>query len=154
MKITYKKEGIIIDENFISLTEIIEKCNYEKIKDDKLLLLKMEWKGWRGFDEGIIEKVLLPLEKIETIKKFILGKTIYFGEINGKHSCVYNTLDENDIEIIDDTKIIQEFLLSNPSGHYYNYSFLHTFLDYAYDGGYDEFTDEEIEEFASCIKDL
>ena len=103
-QITYKKDGILIDENFISLSEITEKCNLEKIKEEKLLLLKMEWKGWRGFDEGILEKIVLPLEKIETIKKHILGKIIYFGEIAGKHSDVYNSLDENDIEVISDQK--------------------------------------------------
>ena len=67
-QITYKKDGILIDENFISLFEITEKCNLEKIKEEKLLLLKMEWKGWRGFEEGILEKIVLPLENIEIIK--------------------------------------------------------------------------------------
>ena len=151
MKITYKKDGILIDENFISLSEIIEKCNLEKVKEEKLLLLKMEWKGWRGFDEGILEKIVLPLEKIETIKKHILGKTIYFGEIAGKHSDVYNSLDENDIEVIEDSKVIQQFLSSNPSGHEYNHSFLYTFSDYASDGGYDDISEEDAKEFAASF---
>lgn len=150
-QITYKKDGILIDENFISLFEITEKCNLEKIKEDKLLLLKMEWKGWRGFDEGILEKIVLPIENIEIIKKHILGKKIYFGEIAGKHSNVYNTLDENDIEVIDDYKIIQQFLSSNPNGHQYNYSFLHTFYDYASDGGYEDISEEDIKEFSSSF---
>ena len=150
-QITYKKDGILIDENFISLSEITEKCNLEKVKEEKLLLLKMEWKGWRGFDEGILEKIVLPLEKIEIIKKHILGKTIYFGEIAGKHSDVYNSLDENDIEVIDDPKVIQQFLSSNPSGHEYNHSFLYTFCDYASDGGYDDISEEDAKEFAASF---
>lgn len=146
MKIEYKKEGIVIDDNFISLFEIIKKCNLKKVKEDKLFLLKMEWKGWRGFDEGILEKIVLPLEKINIVKKHILGKTIYFGEIAGKHSDVFGSLDENDIEIIKDTKAIQEFLSLNPSGHEYNYSFLQTFSEYASDGGYDDVSEEDIKE--------
>jgi hypothetical protein len=51
------------------LSEIIEKCNLEKVKEEKLLLLKMKWKGWRGFEEGVLEIIVLPLEKIEIIKK-------------------------------------------------------------------------------------
>lgn len=150
-QIIFKKDGVLIDENFISLSDIIEKCNIEKIKDEKLVLLKMEWKGWRGFDEGILEKIVLPIEKIEIIKKHILGKTIYFGEIAGKHSDVYNSLDDNDIEVITDTKEINKFLSSNPSGHEYNHSFLYTFSDYASDGGYDDISEEDVEEFASSF---
>lgn len=151
MKITYKKDGILIDENFISLSEITEKCNLEKVKEEKLLLLKMELKGWRGFGEGILEKIVLPLENIETIKKHILGKTIYFGEIAGKHSDVCNSLDENDIEVIDDPKVIQQFLSSNPSGHEYNHSFLYAFSDSASDGDYDNISEEDAKEFAASF---
>lgn len=151
MEITYKKDGILIDENFISLSEIIENCNLAKLKDEKLVLLKLEWKGWRGFEKGILEKKLLPIENIETIKKYILGKTIYFGEIAGKHSEIYNTLDEEDIEVIEDQKVIVNFLTENPSGHEYNYSFLYTFSDYASDGGYDDISEDEAKDFQSAI---
>ena len=151
-QITYKKDGIIINNNFISLFEITKNCNLEKLKEEKLVILKMEWSGWRGFDEGILEKIALPIEKIETIKKYILGKTIYFGEIAGKHSDVYNSLDENDIEIIDDPKAILKFLQSNPSGHKYNHSFLHSFYDYASDGGYDDISEEDAKEFGLSLK--
>ena len=146
-QIIYKKDGVLINENFISLSEIIQKCNLEKIKEENLLLLKIEWKGWRGFREGILEKIVLPLEKIEIIKKCILGKTIYFREIAGKHSEIYNSVDENDIEIIDKPELIQQFLLSNPSGHEYNHSFLYKFSDGISDGLYDDISDEEAKEF-------
>ena len=150
-QIIYKKDGILIGDNFVSLSEIIKKCNKEKLKEEKLFLLKMEWKGWRVFDEGILEKIVLPIEKIETIKKFILGKTIYFGEIAGKHSEVYNTLDENDIEVISDQKVILEFLSINPNGHEYNHSFLHTFSDMLSDGENDEMSKEDIKEFKNSF---
>ena len=150
-QIIYKKDGILIGDNFVSLSEIIKKCNKEKLKEEKLFLLKMEWKGWRGFDEGILEKIVLPIEKIETIKKFILGETIYFGEIAGKHSEVYNTLDENDIEVISDQKVILEFLSINPNGHEYNHSFLHTFSDMLSDGENDEMSKEDIKEFKNSF---
>jgi len=146
-QIFYKKDGILIDDNFISLSEIIEKCNIEKIKENKLFLLRMEWDGWRGFDEGILEQIVLPMEKIEKIKKLILGKTIFFGEIAGKHSDIYNTLDENDIEIIEDSKTILNFMAENLNGHAYNHSFLYTFLNYAYDGGYTGISKEDADEF-------
>ena len=155
-KIEYKKDGLVIDGNFISLESIISKCNEIKISEDKLVLLKMEWIGWRGFYKGILEEIVLPIEKVDIIKKYILGKTIYFGEIAGKHSDVYNTLDENDIEIIDDKKVIDKFLIDNPSGHDYNHSFLHRFIDAVQDGQYDEdepyMTEEQIDEFCSCCK--
>jgi len=64
-EITYQFNGITInDQHFISLSEIIEKCNLEKIKLDNLRLLKMEWRGWRGFSEGIIERIVLPASNI------------------------------------------------------------------------------------------
>ena len=145
MEIIYKKDGIIVGENFISLVEITEKCNIEKLKEEKLILLKMEWKGWRGFEEGILVKIVLPIEKIEIIKKFMLGKEINFGEIAGKHSEIYNSFDENDIELIYDQKEICDFLLNNPSGHEYNHSFLYTFHDHVLDGIYDDVTEEDVE---------
>ena len=41
-QIIYKKDGILIGDNFVSLSEIIKKCNKEKLKEEKLFLLKME----------------------------------------------------------------------------------------------------------------
>lgn len=150
-QITYKKDGVLISGKFISLSEITSKCNAEKTKEGRMLLLRMEWRGWRGFNKGVLEEIVLSEAAIKTIKKHILGKTIYFGEIAGKHSDIYNSLDDNDIEVISDTDKINEFLLSNPSGHSYNHSFLHTFLDYASSGGYDDISEEEAKEFSECL---
>ena len=39
------------------------------------------------------------------------GKDVYFGEILGKHSDIYGTLDENDIEIVtEDQDFIEKFI--------------------------------------------
>ena len=40
---------------------------------------------------------------------------------------------------------------SNPKGHVYNHSFLHTFYNYALDGGYDDISIVDIEEFGECF---
>jgi len=150
MEIEYKKNGILTAGTFIHLNEIVKRCTEEKIKEEKLLLLKMQWSERRGF-EGILEKIVLPIEKIEIIKKHILGKTIYFGEIAGKHSEIYGHLDENEIEIIEDQKEVLDFLINNPSGHDYNHSFLYTFSDYASDGGYDDVSDDDVKEFETAF---
>ena len=45
----------------------------------------------------------------EIVEKAI-GKQVYFGEILGKHSKVYGTLDENDLEIkSEDQDFIKKF---------------------------------------------
>jgi hypothetical protein len=40
----------------------------------------------------------------------IIGKEVYFGEILGKHSEIYNTVDEEDIELITDDQAIIEVI--------------------------------------------
>lgn len=46
-----------------------------------------------------------------------IGKTVYFGEILGKHSEVYGTLDDEDIEVITEDKeviyIVDRYGLEN-----------------------------------------
>ena len=150
MNIEYKKDGLLIDGELILLGDIVKNCHIQKIKEEKLLLLKLEWVGWRGFEEGIKEQIVIPIEKIEIVKKFMLGKTIYFGEIAGKHSEVYNTLDEDDIKIVEDIETITNFLLGNPSGHEYNHSFINTFSDRASDGEYD-ISEEDLKEFETIF---
>lgn len=145
--IEYRKNGIVIDGELLLLSTIIKECDALKISEENLVLLVMEWKGWRGFDEGILEEIVLPVEKIEIIKKYIIGRTIYFGDIAGKHSEVFNTIDEEDMKIIDDPKAVGDFIAANPSMHKYNHSFLYTFSNYASDGGYDDITEEQAKEF-------
>lgn len=130
--ITYTKDGLMVDDTFISLKEIIRNCNIEFIKSETIMLLKIEWKSSRGFD-GICETIALPLKVIREIKKHIVGKRVYFGEIAGKHSEIYGTIDESDIKIIDDQHEIEHFLSTNYKGHSYNYSFLMYFLGNSFD---------------------
>lgn len=51
----------------------------------------------------------------------ILGKEVYFGEVLGKHSEVYGTVDDNDIEVVseDQEKIewLENLLGSTVSGY-------------------------------------
>ena len=52
-----------------------------------------------------------------------VGKDVYFGEILGKHSEVYGTLDEGDIEILsDDPKVIEVLLGVFPDGEISGYN--------------------------------
>lgn len=147
-EIVFKKDGVLVGDIFIKTTDIITNCNLSKIKEDKLFLLKMEWRSRRGFD-GITEKIVLTDEKINIIKKHIIGKEIYFGEIAGKHSKIYGTLDDNELEITKDVDTINAFLASNPSGHEYIHSFIYTFIENGTDN--EEFTDEEKKELYSIF---
>lgn len=146
MKTIYKKDGIQIGDEFLSLTDIIKNCNEVKVKDENLVLFKMEWGSRRGFD-GILEEIVLPKKNVEIIKKHIIGKEIYFGEIAGKHSEIYGKLEESETKVIEDPEKIEDFLRKNPSGHSYNHSFLYTYSDYANDGGYGEVNEKEMKEF-------
>jgi hypothetical protein len=149
MEIEYKKDGIIIGGNFIKLSDIVDSCNFAKIKENNLVLLQMEWPSRRGFD-GIEENIVLPAEKIEIIKKYIVGRDIFFGEIAGKHSDIYGTIEEDEFAVIFDPESIALFLKENPSGRSYNYSFLDTFCDYAMNGGYDDISEDDAKEFAEA----
>lgn len=59
-------------------------------------LYKFEWEIKRG---GEVEGLFIADD--QTIKE-ALGKDVYFGEILGKHSEVYGTLDEEDLTVITD----------------------------------------------------
>lgn len=126
MQIKYKKDGIEVNGEFLSLQTITEKCNEVKLKEDKLVILEMCWEG-RGGD--VTERRALPLENALKLKELLLGREVYFGEIWGKHSEVYGTMTEDTFEIIKDKKKIKEFLKNNPNGLDYNHSFIDTFTD-------------------------
>ena len=68
-----------------------------------------------------------------------MGKTIYFGEVLGKHSDIYGELEESDIELItDDQKVIE--LLTGKIGNalFTGYDPIEQYIEYRDDGGYDE----------------
>ena len=76
----------------------------------------------------------------DTVEKAI-GKQVYFGEILGKHSEVFGTLDENDLEIkSEDQEFIKKFeeVLGEDFSQGYNP------LDYIDDC--DDYCDDDTEE--------
>lgn len=126
-KMNYKKDGIELEDGtFLPLSEMIEKCNAIKLIEDKLVLLEM---GWEGRSGSIFEQIVLPSENVLRLKELLLDKEIYFGEIWGKHSEVYGTINENTFKIITDEDKIKSFLSSFPSGHDYDHSFIYTFIE-------------------------
>ena len=156
MKIEYKKDGIIIEDAFLLLSDIIEECNNIKLKEDKLVLLEM---GWDGRGGSVSEKRALPLENVLRIKEILLDKEVYFGEIWGKHSEVYGSMSEDTFEIIKDKKKIKDFLKEYPSGVEYDHSFIYSFIEGAEeklkyeqeDLDEDDITQEGIDELYSLL---
>lgn len=135
--IEYTKDGVKFGDEFIKLDDIIKNVNKVKIKNDSLVLLTMKWDGRRGFD-GIEETITISKNNVNRFKEIICGRHINFGEIAGKHSEIYGTLDKDDITVSTNKKNINEFLVNNPSGHYCDHSFIDKFLDSAMDGCYNE----------------
>lgn len=127
MKIIYKKDGILINGEFLSIDKIIEKCNDVAIKEKNLVLFSMCWEG-RGGD--VTEIRALPLENALKLKEILLGRVVYFGEIWGKHSEVYGEITEDTFEIEIDKKKVKKFMGKYPSGVDYNHSFITTFANH------------------------
>lgn len=80
-----------------------------------LKLYRFYWDCRRG---GCVEGLFI--EDSDVVEKYI-GGDVYFGEILGKHSDVYGTLDEGDLTVIseDQEKIqwLQEILGNSVSGY-------------------------------------
>ena len=81
----------------------------------KKLLVQFFWDcGRMGDVDGIFVTTQEELDKA-------YGKEVYFGEILGKHSEVYGTLEEKDITVLsDDQEFITKFVEivgENPSGY-------------------------------------
>lgn len=154
MKVKYKKDGIEINGEFLSLEVITEKCNEIKLKENKLVLLQINWEGRGG---SVLEQRALPLENALRIKDILLGEEVYFGEIWGKHSEVYGTVEEDHFEIIKDKKKIKEFLKNNPSGVEYDHSFIYSYIERAeenleYNSEDADVDQDTIDELYSLIK--
>jgi len=128
MQVTYQKGGLLIGETFISLEDITENCLKAKIESEDYMLVTMTWFSSRGFD-GIEESIVIRPEDWRLLANAMHGKTINFGEIAGKHSDVYGTLDADEITITDGTNVICDFLKKYPTGRHYNYSFLDIFME-------------------------
>lgn len=126
MKIEYKKDGIIVGDAFLLLSDIIQECNNIKIKENNLVLLEI---GWDGRGGSVFEQIALPKESALRVKDILLNQEVYFGEIWGKHSEVYGEVSEEDFKIVADKKKIKSFLEEYPSGHDYDHSFIYTFIE-------------------------
>jgi len=157
MKINYKKDGVELDGDFLSLVEITEKCNEIKLKENKLVLLKIHWGGKHG---DVLEQIILPSDNATQLKDYLIGREVYFGEIWGKHSEVYGEMEEKDFEIVKDKSKIKSFLNNFPSGHDYDHSFIYTFiegaeekLEYSSDSlDEDDATQEELDWLRTLLK--
>jgi len=126
MNIKYKKDGIELhDKTFISLEHIHNMCNEIKIKEDDLVLLKLEWNGRGG---KVCETIALPYKKALRVKEILLYKEVCFGEIWGKHSQVSGDMCDKTFSISLDKSEVESFLQYYPSGHEYNHSFIWTFI--------------------------
>jgi len=144
--VTYKKDGIELEDGtFLLLSAIIEKCNSVKTEESDLVIINFYWSRRQS---DIFESRVFPRKNVERIMEMMLGKQIYFGEIEGKHSEVYGTLDEDEVTITDDKAKVTEFISVNPDGWNYNHSFIDVFHDHMEN---DE-TDEFMEEFSKLVE--
>ena len=145
--ITYKKDGIeLADGTFHTLESIISKCNEVKPTEENLVILEFYWERRRSSD--IFESRVYPQKTAERIMEMMVGKQIYFGEIEGKHSEVYGTLDDGEVTIVEDREKVKDFLSLNPEGYSYNHSFIDAFHEHMEN----EETEEFIEEFTKLVE--
>ena len=119
--------GIEVNGEFISLVDITKNVNMVKVKDEKLVVLTINWPGSRNCDE-ITEQIALPLSDAKRVKSIIVGKEAYFGEIAGKHSEIYGEIEESEIAINKNKAVITSFLRECPSRHEYNHSFIYAII--------------------------
>lgn len=104
------------DETTLSLIDKIDNV-VKSASECKECLWSFYWDcGRQGEVEGLFKATR---EEIENA----IGKEVYFGEILGKHSEVYGTLEEDDIELVSDNPI--EVMNATESGYnpleYLNY---------------------------------
>jgi hypothetical protein len=151
MSIKYQSNGIEVEGEFIFLSTIISECNKIKTEELNLAILRIFWQGSRNSPE-IEERIVLPRKNIDRIIEIIIDKDINFGEIHGKHSEIYGTIDSGDISIIEDKEEVQSFLASFQSGHSYDHSFLYQFSSDVEGGVYDDLDEEFLEEFNNLWK--
>jgi len=93
--------------------------------------------NWDCYRQGNVEGLFVADSKDVTD---ILGEDIYFGEILGKHSEVYGTIEEGEIELVTDrpdaVAMFQEFNLASGYNPF----------DYLSDQTFDEDEEEECAE--------
>ena len=135
-KITYTEQGMMIDGKLYGIDTINLKVNQKRIKNQKLAILTIEWEGYRRGFEGICERLVAPLDTLKEIYDLMMGQQVYFGEIAGKHSEVYFTVEKEHITIDTSPTEVTAFLKEFPNGHDYDHSALQTvYYDYSEEDG-------------------
>ena len=67
--------------------------------------MKKLWKFEWGVEHAFIGGLFVATD--EEVKNLI-GKQVYFGEYEGKHSDVYGTIEEGEITLVSDNPIVVE----------------------------------------------
>jgi hypothetical protein len=124
----YKEDGVEVNGSFYSLEDIISKCLDARLKQKKIVILKL---GWSRRGGSVSEQRALPLDNALAVKDILLGREVYFGEIWGKHSEVCGTMCEKTFSIEEDTEKVKTFLKEFPSGIDYDHSFIEAFVESA-----------------------
>ena len=127
-KVNFTKNGLLIDGELFTLQQIQKECNRVKVDEDNLVLLKLYWKGGRGSSDITEQKVMKAIN-VEPLLNIIVGQEVHFGEIFGKHSNVYGNIDKEDITVETDFEKVVDFLINNPYGSDYNFSFLENLME-------------------------
>ena len=143
--IKYLSNGIEVNGEFISKETLVKEIESIKVKERDLVVVRISWSGDRNFD-GCYENIVLPRELAKEYVDNFTGREAYFGEIAGKHSEIYGTVDEDEISITEDAV---EFLEQCPSGVYYDHSFSSAFYNSLEGQDYD---DEEIDKLFDILK--
>ena len=143
--IKYLSNGIEVNGEFISKETLVKEIESIKVKERDLVVVRISWSGNRNFD-GCYENIVLPRELANEYVDNFTGREAYFGEIAGKHSEIYGTVDEDEISITEDAV---EFLAKYPSGVDYDHSFSSAFYNNLEGQGYD---DKEIDKLFYILK--
>ena len=143
--IKYLSNGIEVNGEFISKETLVKEIESIKVKEKDLVVVRISWSGNRNFD-GCYENIVLPRELANEYVDNFTGREAYFGEIAGKHSEIYGTVDEDEISITEDAV---EFLEQCPSGVYYDHSFSSAFYNSLEGQDYD---DEEIDKLFDILQ--
>lgn len=151
MIIKYLEDGVEIGGTQIMLDVIIRECNAAKIKNQDLVLIKIGWSG-RGGES--YEHRTYPKDIAKKIKKLMMGKEVYLGEVWGKHSGVFGEIEERDFEIITDKKEVTSFLKENPSGIDCSESFIDSLIDDYHNGGREYYEKEKGKKWCNEIEEL
>jgi len=147
MEIKYLTRGIEIEGKFYSKENLITGINTEIIRAGGWKLVKIEWdkRGCHCYDIFLCNDVLKLTNMLDGIE-------IYFGEIAGKHSDVYGSIEKDDISTENFPFNEVEFLNYFPSGFDSENSFLDVIKHNMQDDWEGNFESEE--DYLEFVKEL